>query len=137
MKKISPYPIFLVEDNKVYLKTLKIYLHAHLKFNIRIHTFSNGEECLRNLKLDPAIIVLDYFLNDKIKNARSGIEILKKIKMTNPEVKVVILSAQDNIKVATDTMKYGAFDYISKNENAFIRIENAINNIYKYGLWLH
>ena len=137
MKKTPPYSIFLVEDNKLYLKTLKNYLNKHLNFNVRIHTFSNGEDCLRNLKLDPGIIVLDYFLNSKIKNAKNGIEILKKIKIMQPEIAVVILSTQDNMKVATDTMKYGAFDYISKTENAFLRIQNAINNIYKYGLWLH
>src|ERR1035437_2254679 len=124
MKTAQPYIIFLVEDNKVYLKTLKNYLNEHLKFNVRIHTFLDGEECLKNLDLNPEIIVLDYFLNEKIKNAKSGIEILKQIKKKSPEIAVVILSEQDNMKVATDTMKYGAFDYISKNENAFLRIQN-------------
>lgn len=28
-------------------------------------------------------------------------------------------------------MKYGAFDYVSKNENAFLRVQNAIGNIEK------
>jgi DNA-binding NarL/FixJ family response regulator len=137
MKKTQPYLIFLVEDNKTYLKTLKNYLNAHLKFNVSIKTFSNGEDCIKSLNLFPEIIILDYFLNEKTKDSKNGIEILKTIKNNNPEISVIILSVQDNMKVATDTMKYGAFDYVSKNENAFIRIQNAINNIYKYGLWLH
>ena len=137
VKKTSPYLIFLVEDNKLYLKTLRNYLNEHLKFNVQIHLFSNGEACLKELDLNPGIIILDYFLNGKTKEAKNGIEILKAIKITHHEIAVLMLSTQDNMQVATDTMKYGAFDYISKTENAFIRIQNAINNIYKYGLWLH
>jgi len=137
MKTPKHYTIFLVDDNKVYLKTLKNYLSEHSKFNVCIHTFSNGEDCLKNLNWNPDIIILDYVLNSKVTNAKNGIEILKIIKKTRPEIVVVILSTQDNMKVATDTIKYGAFDYVSKTENAFLRIQNAVNNIYKYGLWLH
>lgn len=137
MKKEPAYPIFLVEDNKVYQKSLKAYLTENLKFDVKIHLFSNGEDCLSNLNLNPGIIILDYYLNSKTKDTTSCIEMLKTIKMMHPEIGVIIISAQDNMKVATDTMKYGAFDYVSKNENAFLRIQNAINNIYKYGLWLH
>lgn len=137
MKKNPSYHIFLVEDNKLYLDALKNYLKKHLEFNVRIHLFTNGEDCLKNLNVHPEIIVLDYFLNSNSKSAKNGIQILKTIKMTHPEIEVVMLSVQDHIKIATDTMKYGAFDYVSKNENAFLRIRNAINNIYKYRLCLH
>ncbi len=137
MKKENAYPIFLVEDNKVYLKALKNYLTENLEMDVKIHTFSNGEDCLESLNLNPGIIILDYYLNSKAEDSAGCIEILKNIKLMHPEIAVIIISAQDNIKVATDTMKYGAFDYVSKNENAFLRIQNAVNNIYKYGLWLH
>lgn len=123
-------PIFLVEDNEMYLKTLERYLKEHLNSPV-IRTFSSGEECLKNMPLEPKIVVLDYYLNSVSPNAMNGLEILKKIKLTKPDTMVLMLSNQDNLQVATDTMKYGAFDYVSKNENAFLRIQNAINNIEK------
>lgn len=129
--KTLPYPIFLVEDNSLYLKAFEKYLTEHLKINVNIHTFSNGEECQKNMSLKPKIIVLDYFLNSAAQDAANGLEVLKKIKTTDPNTAVIMLSSQDNIKVATDIMSYGAFDYVSKNENSFLRVLNAINNIDK------
>jgi DNA-binding NarL/FixJ family response regulator len=123
--------IFLVEDNEIYLKTLEKYLKENLKFNVSIHTFLNGEDCLKNMNLKPHIIILDYFLNSTTEDAANGLDILRKIDTAYPEVAVVMLSSQDNIKVATDTMKYGAYDYVSKNDNAFLRVHNIINNINK------
>lgn len=127
--KTTPYPIFLVEDNGIYLKTLEKYLKENLKFNVGIHTFLSGEDCLKNMALKPKIVILDYFLNSTTPDAANGLDILKKIDTMYPETAVVMLSSQDNMKVATDTMKYGAYDYVSKNENAFLRVHNVINNI--------
>jgi two-component system OmpR family response regulator len=42
-----------------------------------------------------------------------------------------MLSGQDKIQVAVNTMKYGAFDYIVKSESAFLRSEHVIFNIIK------
>jgi two-component system, OmpR family, response regulator len=131
MKTDHAEPIFLVEDNSLYLKALEKHLKENLKNTSEIRAFSNGEECLKNMKMKPKIVVLDYFLNSASLQAMNGLDVLKQIKTTNPDTMVLMLSSQDSIKVATDTIKYGAFDYVSKNENAFIRIENAIHNIEK------
>jgi two-component system, OmpR family, response regulator len=124
-------PIFLVEDNSLYLKALEKHLKENLKNPVEIRTFSNGEDCLKNMNMKPKIVVLDYFLNSGSTQAMNGLDVLKRIKISNPDTMVLMLSSQDSIKVATDTIKFGAFDYVSKNENAFIRVENGINNIEK------
>jgi two-component system, OmpR family, response regulator len=59
----------------------------------------------------------------------NGLEILQEIKKRKPKVEVVMLSSQDKIDVALNTMKYGAFDYVIKGETAFHRAENALHNI--------
>jgi DNA-binding NtrC family response regulator len=40
-----------------------------------------------------------------------------------------MLSGQDKLEVAVDSMKYGAYDYVIKGETAFSRTENILNNI--------
>ncbi len=129
--KTTSQPIFLVEDNSLYASTLEKYLQSHLNSRSKIRTFLNGEDCIKNLGLNPKIVVVDYFLNSSSPEAMNGLDLLKRIKISNPETTVLMLSSQDDMLVATETMKYGAFDYVSKNENAFLRIENAINNIEK------
>jgi DNA-binding NtrC family response regulator len=78
----------------------------------------------------PTIVVLDYLLSNSSKEKHmDGLSALKQINKTSPETFVIILSAQDNIDVALDTLKEGAYDYLSKSETAFIRLKNMIKNI--------
>ncbi len=62
----------------------------------------------------------------------NGIDVLKKIKAEQPQIEVVMLSGQDKIQVAVNSMKYNAFDYIVKSESAFLRAEQVIFNIIKF-----
>src|SRR5690606_4060164 len=63
---------------------------------------------------------------------KNGVDILKEMKENYPETQVIMLSGQDKIDVAVDTMKYGAYDYVVKGESAFSRIGNIIKNINEF-----
>jgi len=119
--------LFLVDDEPIQNEMLKDYLNERFLYEIKI--FDNGEEALQNMHLNPEIVVLDYHLNSHNKDARNGVEILKALKDQYPATQVIVLSGQDKIDVAVDTMKYGAYDYVVKGESAFARIENVINNV--------
>jgi DNA-binding NarL/FixJ family response regulator len=119
--------IFLVDDDALYLKSLEIEFHQSGSFEIE--TYPTGEECIKNLNHDPAIIILDYHLDGIEKSAMNGIETLDKIKASFPDLPVIMLSSQDKIEVAIDCMHHKAFDYVVKSETAFLRIEKAIRTI--------
>ena len=122
--------IFLVDDEPIQNEMLKDYISEHFDFEIK--TFDSGEEAIANMALNPEIIVLDFHLNSHLANAKNGVEVLKAIKEIKPDVHVIMLSGQDKLEVAVDSMKYGAYDYIIKGETAFSRIENVINNILEF-----
>jgi two-component system OmpR family response regulator len=124
-----PISIFLVDDDKMFLSPLKHVLKEKTKSNIHIETFDTGEDCLGKLHLEPSIVVLDYHLNSNNPNAMNGIEVLRKIKSESAATTVVMLSSQDKLDVASDSIKGGAYDYVPKSESAFVRIENIVNNI--------
>jgi len=126
-KKIS---IFLVDDDAMYLKLLESELSE--KENYAIRAFATGERCLEHLSDKPDIIVLDYFLNGIEKNALNGLETLARIKLTSPQVPVIMLSSQDKIEVAVNCMKLHAFEYIVKSETAMARLNNAISTALNY-----
>ena len=119
--------IFLVDDDALYLKSLEIEFHQSGSFEIE--TYPTGEECIKNLNHDPAIIILDYHLDGIEKSAMNGIETLDKIKASFPDLPVIMLSSQDKIDVAIDCMHHKAFDYVVKSETAFVRIEKIIRTI--------
>ena len=122
--------LFLVDDDALFLKSLEIEFLRHADFTT--DTFATGELCLANLSHDPDIIILDYLLDSIDKNAMNGIETLDKINAFNPDIPVVMLSAQDKIDVAINCMHHGAFDYVVKSETAFIRLQKIITTIFRY-----
>ena len=149
MKNDQKFDIFLVDDDKTYLGVLEHTLKHDIGGNIRVlKTFATGEECISELKHQhskPDIIVLDYFLNSATKEASNGVNILRKIKNINKDIQVVMLSSQEKLEVAVNTIKLGAHDYVIKNESAFVRISHLIKiimhnvNLHKrmnrYELW--
>lgn len=122
--------LFLVDDDAVFLKLLEIQFLEHADFDIE--TFPTGELCLTNLHKEPDVVILDFLLDGIVLNAMNGIETLDKIKEFNPEIPVIMLSAQDKIEVAVSCMHHKAFDYVVKSETAFIRLQKIITTIFQY-----
>jgi DNA-binding NtrC family response regulator len=114
--------IFIVEDEPIYLKTIK-YI-AELNPDNEVHCFTSGKECINNLHKRPDIVTLDYYLPDM-----SGEEILKHVKSYDPEIYVIMLSGQTDVSTAVKLLKNGAYDYITKDNETKDRLINVIHNI--------
>lgn len=122
--------MFLVDDDKMFLSSLKNILSQQFNSGIRFSTFTSGEECLQKMADNPDIVVLDYYLNDdQHPNAMDGLTVLKKIKEASEDSTVIMLSAQDKLQIAIDSIKEGAYEYVAKSESAFVRIQNVIKNV--------
>jgi two-component system OmpR family response regulator len=124
--------IFLIDDDQLFLEALKFFLSDESpNFKASIFTFNTGEACMEQMHLEPDLIILDYYLNTSVKHAMDGVEVLKRIKATSPETRVIMLSSQDSIAIASEMLEHGALDYVSKNESAFVRIKNIVSNLSK------
>lgn len=127
MKSQNEILLFLVDDDALFLKSLEIEFSEHSDFVIE--TFATGELCIESISDNPDVIILDYLLDDIEKGAMNGVETLDKIKEFNPEIPVIMLSAQDKIEVAINCMHHKAFDYVVKSETAFLRLQKIIRII--------
>lgn len=114
--------IFIVEDDTFYGEMLKY--HVSLNPDYEVERFATGKECLNNLYKNPKSITLDYSLPDI-----SGMEVLRKIKEFNPEIPVIIISGQEDVRTAVSLLKEGAYDYFVKDEDTKDRLWNALKNI--------
>lgn len=114
--------IFIVEDNTVYNKLVVSYLRSQ-KFT-RVESYLTGEECLKNIHKKPDVIIQDYLLD-----GMNGIEVLKATKKLYPDTEFIFLSGQDSVDVAINSMKYGAYDYIVKDQMALKKMVDKINKI--------
>jgi len=116
--------IFIVEDDQYYSFALVTFLNSIGYINIEC--YETGKECLANSYKMPKLVLLDYNLTDG-----KGIDIMLELISFNSNTPVLFVSSQDSVQLAIDTLKYGAYDYIKKDENAFLKLQNLISNISK------
>ena len=124
MKSNSPL-IFIVDDEPLLLEMLTDYLKESIP-SLTIKTFATGEACLPELYGKPDLVVLDYHLNSREKEAANGIDILKEIKAKDKAIPVIMLSSQKSYNTAAQTIMYGALHYVIKGQEAFPEIRDII-----------
>lgn len=117
----EPVKIFVVEDDSAYTKFLEYVLSLNPDFEVT--SFNTAKTFLDKLHEKPNIITLDYTLPDM-----EGEKVLRAIKDFDPNIPVIIISAQEKIGTAVELLKSGAYDYIIKDEETKDRLLNTINN---------
>src|ERR1700757_296063 len=120
----KPFTIYIVEDNEWFNQLLVHNLSLNPDYQVR--GFYTAKDFLKHLDDLPDVATLDYRLPDM-----DGTEVLAKIKTHNPNIEVLVISAQDNIETAVELLKHGASDYIVKEKDIRERLLRVINNIHK------
>ncbi|MFM7194685.1 MAG: sigma-54-dependent transcriptional regulator [Bacteroidota bacterium] len=121
MKATLPCRIFIIEDDPTYTKFLRYVFELNPDYEL--HFFETGKAAIESLHLRPEIISLDYALPDL-----TGEEVLQAVLEFDPEISVIVISAQEKIGTAVNMLKMGAFDYIVKDNDAKDRILNSTHN---------
>ncbi|HLN74573.1 MAG: response regulator [Methylococcaceae bacterium] len=114
--------IFVVEDNHIYNKLVVSYLKTNKYTNVE--SYLTGEEALKNMHKNPDIVIQDYLLD-----GMTGIEVLIKAKKISPQVEFIFLSGNDNIDIAINSMKYGASNYIVKDQKSLPKLLEKIRQL--------
>ena len=114
--------IFVVDDDIFTSAIFKQHLQ-NLGYN-DITCFSSGTLCLNHLQERPDIILLDHEMGDL-----TGFDVLIKIKRFDPNIYVVMVSGQEDMMTAIDSLKYGAFDYIIKGDDTTYKITKVMERI--------
>ena len=73
---------------------------------------------------NPDIVIQDYLLD-----GMNGVEVLIKAKKICPSVEFIFLSGNDNIDIAINSMKYGAYNYIVKDQMALQKLVEKIRKL--------
>ncbi|SNR53890.1 sigma-54-dependent transcriptional regulator [Hymenobacter mucosus] len=124
MSTSLPISIFIVEDNAWYGELLEYKLAQNPDYSIR--RFTTAQSCLDNLSTKPDIITLDYSLPDG-----KGDQVLRQIREKLPDVFVIAISGQEDVRTAIGLLREGAYDYLVKDEETADRLWNAVGNIRK------
>ena len=105
--KTESHRVLIIDDERPVLMTLEALLKRH---GYEVDTAPTAAQGLKVLKSkSPTLVLLDLRLPDA-----DGLEMLERIKSELPEVQVIILTAHDSLHNAIESIKRGAFHFISK-----------------------
>ena len=102
--------ILVAEDEEIALKHL---LYTLGNEGYEVLGAKNGREAFDRINSDH----FDLLITDVKMPGMSGIELLDKVKETNPDIDVMIITGFGSVGDAVDAMKRGAYDYITKPFN--------------------
>ena len=107
----------LIDDHKIIREGLK----QILLMNFPSATFDEGasaEEVMKNISDSD----YDLVLCDLSMPGRSGLDVLKQVKETKPNLRVLILSMHPDEHYAVRAIKAGAWGYVNKSDGAEVLI---------------
>lgn len=114
--------IMVVDDEALLREMLQKGLIQRGGFSVEVA--QNGVEAIEKIEKD----VFDLVLTDLKMPEMDGMELLKVIKGTRPEMLVIMMTAYGSIDTAVEAMKIGADDYITKPidfNDLFLRISKV------------
>ncbi|MGI9530443.1 sigma-54-dependent transcriptional regulator [Lutimonas sp.] len=114
--------ILIVEDEDAIRRVLiKIIKNENTSFVVE--EAADGEEGLAKIEAADFDLVLCDIKMPKM----DGVEVLEKVQAIKPEIPFIMISGHGELETAVESMRLGAFDYISKPPD-LNRLLNAIRN---------
>lgn len=112
--------ILIVDDEKEYRMILKKIIEKH---GYSVDVACSGEEAIKKIKNEKINLILSDLIMDKM----NGIELLSKVKESDNDIEVILVTGYGSIQNAVEAMKKGAFSYFIKGDPP----EELINEIKK------
>ncbi|MBW2468952.1 MAG: sigma-54-dependent Fis family transcriptional regulator [Deltaproteobacteria bacterium] len=118
------FTIYVIDDEQ----TIRDGVTLTLEADYRVKSFPTAEPAIDALATDPAdLILLDVGLP-----GMNGIEALRQIKSSNPDILVIMITAYEDVDTVISAMKLGAYDYVIKPihmDGLEVTIRNALDSI--------
>lgn len=113
--------ILILDDEPGICQVLTYALNSQYQ----VFVATNADAGMAKIAEEP----IDLVLLDLQVGTQNGIEVLREIKKSNPEISVIMMTAYGSIRSSVEAMKNGAFTYLTKPldiEELYIFIQNAL-----------
>ncbi len=112
------HKVLIIEDNEVERTSLRAALESE---SVAVEAVENGFEAENLVRISMFdIAIVDYRLPDT-----DGLNLIKKLKISIPELMPLVVTAHSSVEIAVESLKMGAYDYMTKPLN----IPNLIKTI--------
>ena len=99
--------IMIVEDDEQLADNLRVFVK---RSGWEASVFHSAEAALAAFESEqPNVVLTDHRLPEL-----TGIELIQRLKVLDPQLKIIMITGEGNVRCAVDAMKAGAFDYLDK-----------------------
>ncbi|HEU4366767.1 MAG TPA: response regulator [Methylomirabilota bacterium] len=98
--------LLIVDDEPLILEVLR----EHFRADYDVETALNGADALGAIvRARPDVVMLDITMP-----RMNGVEVLKDIKQIDDSIAVIMVTANEQVALAAEALKHGAFGYVPK-----------------------
>lgn len=116
--------ILIVDDDKSLRELLEIILK---KEGYNVFSCQDGKLALE--KIEEEGFEADAVITDILMPNIDGLTLIQRLKKINPNIPIIVITANTNLEVAIEALREGAYDYITKpfkNDELKMILKNAI-----------
>ncbi len=99
--------VLIVDDEQEFRETISQRLQNR---GFNVNTAANGKEALDSLEG----YIYDAIVLDMLMPEMDGIETLKRIRQTHPEMQIILLTGHASVQKGVEAVKLGAMDFLEK-----------------------
>jgi len=114
--------VLIIDDEEEIRESMELLLSSE---GVASDSAASGEEGLRKIEEN----LYDLVLLDLMLPGKSGMDVYRDIRRTDPTLPVVIITAMAGVEAAVAAIKAGCFDYITKpwdNDKLLVIVHNAL-----------
>ncbi|MCH8207911.1 MAG: response regulator [Nitrospinae bacterium] len=116
--------ILIIEDRVEY-RLLLSQMVKELGPNVKVEEVEDGASAVELIKVKKFdCVLLDYLLGDS-----TGSAILKKIRESQPQIPIIVITAYDNASIVKSMDKAGASGFISKGDLSTAKLNEIIEEV--------
>lgn len=124
--------LIIIDNDAPLAMGLQSFLKRRFKSGLAITVFSSGDQALTHIDHRTDIVILDHDLITE-----NGNDILKKIKIVNPLIEIIMLSSNQEVSNVIESFRLGARDYVIKeNTGAWGLVSKIIYKLVVYPVHL-
>ena len=116
------FKVFLIEDNQTEGMLLKLALSSNP--DLDIEHFTNAKDMFEKINEKPSIALVDINLPDI-----NGLELIQKLKVQLPEIKIIVISAQRDVDMIAQIQEEGVYSYLVKSEGVLACLKKVIADL--------
>lgn len=101
--------ITIIDDDQDLLDLLGSFFRQR---GYQTQTYNNAEEAL--IDIDSKRLITNVVITDLILPSMNGIDFIKRIKKNNPELPIILMTAEGSVETAVSAIDNGAYDFVLK-----------------------